>query len=291
MKPAYFEYVIAETWDDAVGLLAEHGDDAVVLAGGQSLIPIMNFRLAKPAVLVDLNHIPDSAYLRIDGDSLLIGALTRHVQFETPRIDGPLGRLFPRIAHNIAHLPIRVRGTFGGSLAHSDPASEWCNFARTFDAVMIAHSATGERQIPAADYFQSALITDLTGGEVLREVRIPALGPDWHCGFAEFNRRAGDFAIVQSVAAIELRENQIIAARIGIGGATEIPQRSHTAEAFLIGGAPTSERFAEAAAAAATSVEDLITDQQAEPAMRRDLVRVMVQRALDDTMASCEGQV
>ena len=114
MKPASFEYVIAESWDAAAALLAEHGDDAVVLAGGQSLVPLMNFRLAQPAVLVDLNHIPDSAYLRIEGDCLRIGALTRHVRFEAPGIDGPLGRLLPRIARNIAHLPIRMRGTFGG---------------------------------------------------------------------------------------------------------------------------------------------------------------------------------
>ena len=290
MKPASFEYVIAESWDAAAALLAEHGDDAVVLAGGQSLVPVMNFRLAQPAVLVDLNHIPDSAYLRIEGDCLRIGALTRHVRFEAPGIDGPLGRLLPRIARNIAHLPIRMRGTFGGSLAHADPASEWCNFARAFDAVMIAQSATGERRIPAADYFQSALTTDLADDEVLHEIKIPALGPDWRCGFVEFNRRAGDFAIVQSVAAIELREGQITAARIGIGGATEIPQRSDAAEAVLVGGPPTPERFAEAAAAAAGSLEDLLTDHQADADMRRDLVRVMVQRALEDAVASGEGQ-
>ena len=286
MKPASFEYVTAESWDAAAASLAEHGDDALILAGGQSLVPVMNFRLAQPAVLVDVNVIPDSAYLQIDGDSLRIGALTRHVRFEAPGIDGPLGRLLPRIAHHIAHLPIRMRGTFGGSLAHADPASEWCTLARTLDAVMIAQSVTGERRIAGADFFHSALATDLADDEVLREVELPALGPDWRCGFAEFNRRAGDFAIVQSVAVIELHEGQIVSARIGVGGATETPQRSGAAEKALLGGAPTSELFAEAAGAAADAIEDFLTDQQANADLRRDLVRVMVLRALEDAVSA-----
>tara|TARA_R110002110_G_scaffold85816_2_gene223463 strand:- start:46230 stop:47087 length:858 start_codon:yes stop_codon:yes gene_type:complete len=282
MKPASFDYVTSESWDAAAALLAEHGDDAVILAGGQSLVPVMNFRLAQPAVLIDVNTIPDGAYLRIEGDCLRIGALTRHVRFEAPGIDGPLGRLLPRIARHIAHLPIRMRGTFGGSLAHADPASEWCTFARTFDAVMIARDATGERRIAAADFFHAALTTDLAAGEVLREIELPALGPDWRCGFVEFNRRAGDFAIVQSAVGIELREGRIHAARIGVGGATEVPHRSTAAEAILLGQAPTAELFTEAADAAAAAMEDLLMDQQATADMRRDLVRVMVSRALED---------
>lgn len=282
MKPAPFAYVTADSWDTAAALLAEHGDDAIILAGGQSLVPVMNFRLAQPGVLVDVNPIPDGAYLRLDGDVLRVGALTRHVAFETPDIEDPLGRLFPRIAKHIAHLPIRMRGTFGGSLAHADPASEWCTLARTLDAVMIARSADGDRRIPAAEFFQSALSTDLAENEVLREVELDALGPDWHGGFAEFNRRAGDFAIVQSVAAFELRDGRITAARIGVGGATEVPHRSAAAEAVLIGAAPEPSVFAAAGAAAAEAMEDLLTDQQADADMRRDLVRVMVQRALED---------
>jgi len=286
MKPASFEYVAADSWDAAVAALAEHGDDARILAGGQSLVPMMNFRLAQPAVLVDVNTIPDSAYLLIDGDTLRIGALTRHVAFEAPGIEGPLGRLLPRIACHIAHLPIRMRGTFGGSLAHADPASEWCALARTFDAVMIARSAAGERRVAVEDYFHSALVTDLGDDEVLREIEITVPGPDWRCGFVEFSRRAGDFAIVQSVAAVELREGRIAAARIGIGGATEIPLRATAAEAFLEGAEPTPALFAAAGAAAADVMEDLLTDQQATAEMRRDLVRAMVARALEDAVSA-----
>lgn len=286
MKPASFAYVTAESWGAAAAFLAEHGDEARILAGGQSLVPVMNFRLAQPAVLVDVNAIPNSAYLRIDGDCLRVGALTRHVQFESPGIDGPLGRLLPRIARHIAHLPIRMRGTFGGSLAHADPASEWCTLARTMDAVMIAQNVTGDRRIAAADFFHSALATDLADGEVLREIEFPALGPDWRCGFVEFNRRAGDFAIVQSVAAIEIRGGRINAARIGVGGATEVPQRSGAAETVLHGGVPTSALFAEAAGAAADAIGDFLVDQQADAEMRRDLVRVMVMRALEDAVSA-----
>jgi len=286
MKPASFKYVLVETWDAAAAALAEHGDDAVILAGGQSLVPVMNFRLAQPAVLVDVNPITDGAYLRVEGDVLRVGALTRHVRFEAPGIDGPLGRLFPRVAHHIAHLPIRMRGTFGGSLAHADPASEWCALARTLDAVMVVQNAKGERRIDAADYFRAALTTDLAEGEVLREIELPALGPDWRCGFAEFNRRAGDFAIVQSVAAIEVRDGRIADARIGVGGATETPQRSAAAEAVLAGGAPSATLFAEAGAAAADAMDDLLADQQAGADMRRDLVRAMVMRALEDAVAA-----
>jgi len=285
MKPASFKYVTADCWDSAAALLTEYGDDALILAGGQSLVPVMNFRLAQPAVLIDVNLIPDSAYLRIDGECLRIGALTRHARFERPGIDGPLGRLLPRVARNIAHLPIRMRGTFGGSLAHADPASEWCTLARTLDAVMIVQSTAGERRIAAVDFFHAALVTDLADAEVLREIELPVLGPNWRCGFVEFSRRAGDFAIVQSVAAIELRDGRISAARIGIGGATEVPQRSEAAEAELVGHLPTKETFTAAAGAAADAMDALLADQQASADMRRDLVRVMVSRALEDAIS------
>jgi len=286
MKPASFEYRVADSWNAAAGLLAEFGDDASILAGGQSLVPIMNFRLAQPSVLVDVNSITDGAYLKPDGARLRIGALTRHVRFEKPELDGPLGRLLPRVARHIAHLPIRMRGTFGGSLSHADPASEWCTLARTFDAVMIAHSTNGDRRIAAADFFHGALVTELHDDEVLREIEIMTLGPDWRCGFAEFNRRAGDFAIVQSLAAIKLQEGRIMAARIGVGGATEIPQRVTAAESVLVGHEPGAALFAAAGHAASEALNDFLVDQQATAAMRRDLVAVLVARALEDAMAA-----
>jgi len=151
---------------------------------------------------------------------------------------------------------------------------------------MIARDATGERRIAAADFFHAALATDLADTEVLCEIELPALGPDWRCGFAEFNRRAGDFAIVQSLAAIELRDGFVHAARIGVGGATEVPHCSEAAEGVLQGQAPSAELFALAARVAAESIGELLTDQQATAEMRRDLVQAMVMRALEDALAT-----
>jgi carbon-monoxide dehydrogenase medium subunit len=291
VKPAPFEYVAVESWDAAVAALAEHGDEARILAGGQSLVPTMNFRLARPEVLVDVNRIADAGYLRLDGDTLRVGALTRHVAFEAPGLNGPWGRLFPRVAHHIAHLPIRMRGTFGGSLAHADPSSEWCLLARSFDATMAVRSAAGERRIAAADWFEAALTTALDEGEALVSVDLPALGPDWCCGFVEFSRRAGDFAIVAALAALEIRDGRIVQARIGIGGACEVPQRVVAAEAALTGAAPDAAAFAAAGEAAAETTDDLLADHHASAGLRRDLVRALVPRALADaTAGSGQGE-
>jgi carbon-monoxide dehydrogenase medium subunit len=290
VKPAPFEYVVAESWDAAVAALAAHGDEARILAGGQSLVPTMNFRLARPSVLVDVNRIPGAGYIRSVGDTLSIGALTRHVRFEAPGVGGAYGRLLPRVAHHIAHLPIRMRGTFGGSLAHADPASEWCALARTFDAVMVVLGPSGERRIAAADWFDGALTTTLAEGEILREVELPALGAGWRCGFVEFSRRAGDFAIAAAVAGIEIVDGRIAQARIGVGGATETPQRSAAAEAALIGAVPDAAAFAAAGGAAADTIGDLLADHHATAALRRDLVRALVSRALADALATGEGE-
>ena len=164
MKPAAFDYFAPRSVEEATALLAEHGGDGRVLAGGQSLVPAMNFRLARPAVLIDINTIPGLAGVREEGGTLVIGALTRHVVFETPATGGPLARLLPTTAHNIAHLPIRIRGTFGGSIAHADPAAEWCALALALDAEIVVRSASGGRTVAAADWFRSIFSTDLRDG-------------------------------------------------------------------------------------------------------------------------------
>lgn len=287
MKPASFDYRVAESWEAAVDLLTEYGDDASILAGGQSLVPIMNFRLAQPGVLIDINRITDGAYIRQDDGVLRIGALTRHVSFEAPAIEGAFGRLLPRVARHIAHVPIRMRGTFGGSLSHADPASEWCTLARTFDAVMIARSAAGDRRIKTADFFHSALVTDLHDDEVLREVEFALPEAGWRFGFREFSRRAGDFAIVQAMVGIRIEHGSITDARVGVGGATETPRRIGAAEAALMGDDPGSATFDAAGLAASSALDDVLVDQQADAGMRRDLVRGLVVRALED--AASEG--
>ena len=162
MKPAPFRYHAPKTIEEAVATLAEvAGDDGRVLAGGQSLVPIMAFRLARPAHLVDINGVTELARLAVDGDKLAIGACVRHAAFHKPVVDGPLGGLLSKVVRHIAHYPIRTRGTFCGSIAHADPASEWCLVAAALGADMVARNATGTRTIPATDFFRGIMTTAL----------------------------------------------------------------------------------------------------------------------------------
>lgn len=285
MKPAAFDYFAPRSVDEAVALLAEHGADGRVLAGGQSLVPAMNFRLARPAVLVDINRIDDLAGVRERDGVITIGALTRHVVFEQPVTSGPLARLLPTIAHSIAHLPIRIRGTFGGSVAHADPAAEWCALAVALDAGVVARSAGGIRTIAAADFFRSIFTTDLREEEMVTEVRLPALDDSWRCGFIEFSRRAGDFAIVSAVAAIRLDDGVIREARLALGGVVDRPVRAAAAEAVLVGASPGAAAFRAAADAARRSFEPF-GDIHATAEYKSELVAVMARRALERAVAA-----
>jgi carbon-monoxide dehydrogenase medium subunit len=285
MKPAPFAYHAPRSLEEATGLLAEHGDDARILAGGQSLVPAMSFRLARPARLIDINRIDGLDGLDVAGDALRIGALARHAAFERRLADGPFGTLLPEIARHIGHLPIRVRGTFAGSLAHADPASEWCLLAATFDAEILARSQGGERIIPAADFFQGILTTALGADELIAEVRLPLPGAGWRTGFVEFSRRAGDFALAMALVALRIEDGRIAQARIGAGGAGDRPLRVPDAETALVGREPDRAAFEEAARIAAAAV-DPFDDVHATADYRRDLVRVMTKRALGRAMAA-----
>jgi aerobic carbon-monoxide dehydrogenase medium subunit len=279
MKPAAFEYFAPRTVDEALLLLADHGDEGKILAGGQSLVPAMNFRLARPASLIDINRIAALDYLRDADGRLCVGALTRHAQFEAPLANGPLGVLLPQVARHIGHWPIRTRGTFAGSLAHADPASEWCLLALTLDAEITAVSRRGTRTLKPAEFFVGALTTALEPDELLSEIRLPLLGPEWRCGFAEFSRRAGDYALAMSAVCVRIEDGHIAEARIGIGGATDRPQRIAAAEERLAGTAGGVDVWREAAKAASEAIAPL-ADIQASADYRRDLVRAMVERAL-----------
>lgn len=278
MKPAAFDYLPARSIAEAVAALAR--PDAKVIAGGQSLVPMMNFRLARPALLVDINRIPGLDTIAEENGALAIGALVRHARLETPVCGGPLGALLPRIARHIAHAPIRTRGTFCGSLAHADPASEWCATALALDAVMVAEGPAGRRGIAARDFFQGLFTTALAPEELLVQARLPLMGPEWRCGFQEFSRRAGDYALAMAVVALRLEGGgRIAAARIALGGVGGQPLRAARAEAVLVAGGSA----AEAADAAAAEI-DPQDDPQASAALRRDLVRAMVRRALAEAL-------
>jgi len=281
MKPAPFIRHVPRTLDEALKILAEVApQDGRVLAGGQSLVPIMAFRLAKPAHLVDINDVVGLNKISNDGKSLAIGACVRHAAFHAPVVDNPLGRLLAHVARHIAHYPIRMRGTFCGSLAHADPASEWCLVAATLDATIVAKSTRGERAIAAKDFFQGIMATALAEDELLAEVRLPLLAPDTKFGFNEFSRRAGDFAMSAGLVTYRLQAGKMADTRVGVGGAEANPRRMREAEAALNGHSPGDKAFRAAAEAAATAI-DALEDHQTSADYRRDLVRAVVRRALE----------
>ncbi|MDG4669294.1 FAD binding domain-containing protein [Mycobacterium sp. 236(2023)] len=280
MKPRSFTYHAPTSLDEALGILAADPDDSKVLAGGQSLVPMMNFRLASPAQLVDINRIPGLAGIDAAGDRVVISTRTRHIQVQNNSLSGPLGSLLRRAAAYVGHLPIRTRGTFGGSIAHCDAASEWCLVASLLDAEMTAVSqARGERTIAAADFFQSIFTTALEPDEMLLKVSLPALDDTWHAGIAEFARRAGDFGIVTATAAVSIVDDTVREARVSIGGVSEVPFRSVAAERTLMGQQLTDDVLSAAAEAAAVEV-DPPSDTHGDSEYRRDLVRALLPRAL-----------
>jgi aerobic carbon-monoxide dehydrogenase medium subunit len=281
MKPAPFIRHVPRTLDEALKILAQVApQDGRVLAGGQSLVPIMAFRLAKPAHLVDINDVAGLDRVMSDGKILSIGACVRHAAFHKPVVDNPLGKLLAFVAHHIAHYPIRMRGTFCGSLAHADPASEWCLVAATLDATMVAKSMRGERLIAAKNYFEGIMATALAEDELLAEVRLPLLARDAKFGFNEFSRRAGDFAMAAALVTYRLKDGKIIEACVGVGGAEPCPRRVAEAEAALNGHEPGDKIFRAAAEAAASAIDPLV-DHQTNADYRRDLVRAVVRRALE----------
>jgi carbon-monoxide dehydrogenase medium subunit len=283
MKPAPFIRHVPHTLDEALKILAQVApQDGRVLAGGQSLVPIMAFRLAKPAHLVDINDVAGLDRVMSDGKVLSIGACVRHAAFHKPIVDNPLGNLLTFVMRHIAHYPIRLRGTFCGSLAHADPASEWCLVAATLDATMVAKSTRGERLIAAKDFFAGIMTTALAEDELLAEVRLPLLTKDAKFGFNEFNRRAGDFALASALVSYRLQGGKIIDARVGVGGAEPCPRRIAQAEAALNGQAPGDKVFRAAAEAAASAIDPLV-DHQTTADYRCDLVRAVVRRALENS--------
>lgn len=285
MKPAPFAYYYPASVDEAVAKLAEVADeDGRILAGGQSLVPMMALRVAYPTHLIDINGIQSLDRAEVVDGTFVIGALARHGRFHQPVAPGPLGPLMTKVAANIAHYPIRMRGTFCGSLAHADPSSEWCLVAATLDASLVAQSSEGKREIAVQEFFEGAMATVLEPEEMLVEVRIPLLGSDVQFGFYEFNRRAGDFALGMSLVTFRLEGGLIADPHVGTGGVEENPRRLKEAEAELVDKPPTDKVFRAAADAAAAAITPL-EDAQTSADYRRDLARVVVRRALEQALA------
>lgn len=285
MKASTFHHYEPTSVDQAVMILADVAEqEGRILAGGQTLVPAMALRLARPAYLVDINRIEALKRLAVDGEHLAIGACVRHSAFHRRVVEGPLGALLSTVVTYIAHLPIRTRGTFCGSLANADPASEWCLVAVTLDATVVVRSLRGARRVAASEFFIGFMTTTLAPDELLVAAHLPLLPQDTYFGFEEFSRRAGDFAQAMALAVFELRDGRMAAVRVGVGSVEGAARRIAPAEACLEGQAPGSEVFLRAAEAAAQTVEpsDSEPDQQA---YRRDLVRAVVERALTKAMA------
>jgi carbon-monoxide dehydrogenase medium subunit len=268
MIPASFDYVRADSAEAAIAALAEHGDDAKLLAGGMSLLPLMKLRLATPAVLVDVGRLRDLSYVRDDGDELVIGALTRHRDLETSEVLRELCGPLQAVAAEVGDNQVRHRGTIGGSIAHGDPASDLPAALLALDATFVTRGPSGERTVAAGDFFRGFLETALATDELLTEIRVPKI-PGARFAYEKFNRRAQDWAIVGALA---VRNGATRVALVNMGGT---PLRALGVEEALAGGAS----VADAAERAAEGTEPP-ADLNATAEFREHLARVLVRRAL-----------
>jgi carbon-monoxide dehydrogenase medium subunit len=278
MIPAAFDYVRVSSVDDAVAALAEHGDEAKILAGGHSLLPMMRLRLAFPETLVDIGRVDELHGVREDGDWLAIGAATTHHDVvHDPLVNQHCGAL-SHVASMIGDPQVRHRGTIGGGIAHSDPAGDLPAVLTALDGELVAQGPNGRRTIAAGDFFVDYLETALSPDEVLVEVRVPRLGDGWRWNYQKFNRVAQAWAIVGACALVKRGNGTIEEARVGLTNMGTVPIRASATEQALAGASP--DGIAEAADAAADGTEPP-SDLNADADFRRHLARVLTRRALE----------
>ncbi len=284
-----FLYFTPTSLDDALAVLQAHLPDAKVLAGGQSLIPLLSMGLARPSVLIDINNLPGLQGVTEDRGRLRIGALTRHYDLETCRVVREHCPLLAEAASLIGNIRVRHRGTIGGSLAHADPAAELPLVAAALDATLEIHSPEGTREIAASRFFLGYLQTDLAPGEIVTGVRLPALGASTGYGLAELVRRAGDFAIVAACAIVHVDETRrCTRVALALGGVGPYPIRIRSAEDLLAGRSLTNRDIHDAADAVPDEVAPE-SDIHASAAYRRAMARVMARRALEAAAARATG--
>jgi CO/xanthine dehydrogenase FAD-binding subunit len=289
MKPAAFDYIVVDSVEAAVAALAAAGGDAKIIAGGQSLVPMLNFRLLKPSILVDINRIPKLAFITESEKAIKVGALTRHHQLETsPVIAKHLPVLGSAMTH-VAHLAIRNRGTIGGSLSHADPAAELPMMALLLDATIEIASASGRRTIAARDFFLGAMSVDLGEGDVVTEIAFPKLPPKTGWGFEEVSRRSGDFALAAVAVTMTVSDGKVTQAHIAMTGVSPAPKRLGKVEAMLAGKS-LEPNLVEAVSDAARGGVELDTDLHASADYRRHLVGVLAGRAVTAAWRRAQGQ-
>ncbi len=281
MKPAPFLYHRPDTLEEALALLAEHGGEAKPLAGGQSLVPAMNFRLARPSVLIDLNRIATLAGTEVVDGGLRIGGMTRHRTLEQSPIVAQLAPLVAETMPFVAHPPIRTRGTLGGSLAHADPAAELPAVMLALDASIGVSSRAGARSVPASEFFVGLFATSLAPDELVVDVTIPAMAPGSGWAIDEVSRRHGDFALAGAVAVVTLDAGgRVATAVVTLVSLHERPIRAVEAERVVVGDAPTPDRVRAAGEAAGRLDAAPWSDLHASSAFRRHLAAGLVARVL-----------
>ena len=288
MKPAQFEYHRPREINEALALLKEVGEDGKILAGGQSLMPMMNFRLAQPAHVIDINFIDGRDYIRSEKGALKIGCLVRQTRALG---DALIRQRSPLVAAGLAHVgyeQTRNRGTICGSLAHADPAAELPAVLLALDGSVVVASERGQREVAARDFFQSYLSTALGADEIVLEASIPEQPAYSGSSFIEFARRFGDFAIVGVAASLTLANDQIADARIALTGVSDKPWRERRGEEILIGKKPAPDLFNQAAQEIAASI-DPNSDIHASAAYRKSLANILTRRALGDAWNKARG--
>ena len=282
MKPSSFRYVAPRSVDEAAEQLGQHGDEAKVLAGGQSLVPLMNLRLAAPGVLVDVNRIRELAYVRAWDGGIAIGAVTRQCELETDPLVAERAPLLREATLLVGHPAIRHRGTVGGSAAHADPAAELPATLLALDAEVTATGTSGQRTISAGELFADYLTTTLRPDELLTEVRVPGLPARTGTAILELTRRHGDYAIVGAAAVVTLGEDGAIErARLALCGVGATPIRASGVEQALMGRRPDGATLREAAALASDAATDAPSDIHGSAAYRRKMAAVFARRALE----------
>jgi carbon-monoxide dehydrogenase medium subunit len=279
MIPAAFEYARPTSVDEALQAVASGGEDVKIMAGGQSLIPVMRLRLAAPSTVVDLGRVAEMRGVRDDGDALVIGAMTTHAEVITDPLIAQHAALVAAATETVADRQTRRRGTFGGALAHADPAGDLPAVALALDAEMVVAGPNGRRTVPAHEFFVDYLTTTLDEGEILVEIRVPKLAGDWGVRYEKFNRVAQAWSIVAVAAAVRRENGHIAEARIGLTNMGPTPLRASATEAALDGAAASPDAVAAAARSAAEGTSPS-SDLNAQADYREHLAQVLTRRAV-----------
>jgi carbon-monoxide dehydrogenase medium subunit len=279
MIPAPFEYAAPKTLEEAVRLLQRHGDEAKILAGGHSLLPLMKLRLAQPRYIIDIGHLKSLSYIREESGKIAIGALTTHAEIAASPLLRAKCALLPETAEAIGDMQVRNRGTLGGSLAHADPAADYPAAILAVDAEMVAASAAGARTVSARDFFVDMLTTQLRPGEILSQIRIPVIAPRVGLAYCKLHQPASGFAIVGVAARLSVSSGKIDDIAVAITGVAPKAYRAEAVERFLSGKKASADLLAEAAEHAADGADPL-SDLHASAGYRRAMAAVFTRRAL-----------